>query len=910
MHPSPRHRIIPAFLNAFFQKLACTVTLVFSLSIGSSLSAATFPAGFSETQVASGLSNPTSMAFAPDGRVFVTQQGGAVRVVKNGALLGTPFVTITVASNSERGVLGLAFDPDFATNRFVYIYYTATSPAIHNRLSRFTANGDVAVAGSEVQLMNFPNLSAGNHNGGALHFGTDGKLYVAIGDNAVGSNSQSLNTTLGKVLRINKDGTIPTDNPFYGSTSGNNRAIWTLGLRNPFTFAVDRTNGTMFINDVGENTWEEVNRGARGANYGWPTTEGPTSDSRFNSPFHAYANAGSNCSIIGSTFYRPTTAQFPAEYVGQYFFGDYCGGWIRRLNPTTGAVTGFATGISSLVDIKAAADGSLYYLQRGATGALFQIRYTQAPSISAQPQSQTVSAGQSVTMSVTATGSAPLTYQWQRNDVNISGATSASYTFNATTADNNATYRVVVRNSVGTATSNRATLTVSATNPNAPVATITQPTTGALYSGGTVLSFAGTGTDAEDGTLPASRFTWGIAFHHDTHTHPFYGPTSGITSGSVTIPNQGETSSNVFYRVSLTVTDSGGRTSTVTRDVLPRTASVTLASNPNGLQLTLDGQPVTTPYTFTSVAGVQRILGAVSPQTLNGTTYNFQSWSDGGSSTHTITTPTSATTYTATFASGPAPAGIQAETGTFAGGAFLETTNAGYNGSGYVNFPLTGGSLTLSNVNGNGGGTKSLAIRYANGGATARTGDIVVNGTSASITFPSTGSWTTWQTLNVNVVLNNNTSNTIQFASNGSDLGNIDQIIVPTSTTPTADVYQAESATLAGGTVTEATNAGYNGSGYANAPASGGTTTFNNVDGNGGGTKSLAIRFANGSTAARTGSLVVNGTTTSITFPSTGSWTTWQTLNVNITLLNSATNTIRFASTGGDLGNIDQITVP
>src|SRR6185503_12450835 len=135
---------------------------------------------------------------------------------KNGALLPTPFLTVTVNSSGERGLLGVAFDPQFASNGFVYVYYTATTPAIHNRVSRFTASGDVALAGSEVVLLDLNNLSsATNHNGGAMHFGPDGKLYVAVGENANSANSQTLSNLLGKILRLNADGTIPTDNPFF-----------------------------------------------------------------------------------------------------------------------------------------------------------------------------------------------------------------------------------------------------------------------------------------------------------------------------------------------------------------------------------------------------------------------------------------------------------------------------------------------------------------------------------------------------------------------------------------------------------------------------------------------------------------------------------------------------------------------
>lgn len=162
-----------------------------------------------------------------------------MRVVKDGTLLGTPFVSLTVNSSGERGLLGIAFDPDFASNQFIYLYYTATTPVLHNRVSRFTANGDVAVAGSEQVILDLNNLSgATNHNGGAMHFGEDGKLYIAVGENASPSNSQTLNNLLGKILRINSNGTLPADNPFYQQATGNNRAIWALGLRNPFTLCL------------------------------------------------------------------------------------------------------------------------------------------------------------------------------------------------------------------------------------------------------------------------------------------------------------------------------------------------------------------------------------------------------------------------------------------------------------------------------------------------------------------------------------------------------------------------------------------------------------------------------------------------------------------------------------------------
>jgi glucose/arabinose dehydrogenase len=623
-------------------------------ALPSTTSAAVLPAGFSESLIASGLSSPTAMQFAPDGRLFVCEQAGRLRVIKDGALLPTPFLTLPVSSAGERGLLGVAFDPAFATNGFVYVYYTATSPAVHNRISRFTANGDVAVAGSEVVLVELDNLSsATNHNGGALAFGADGMLYAAVGENANPANAQSMNNLLGKMLRINRDGTIPTNNPFYTTATGKNRAIWALGLRNPFTFAFNPAGPEMFINDVGQNTWEEINDGRIGANYGWPDTEGPTTDPRFDSPRYAYTHSSGGCAITGGSFYAPLANQFPSSYWNDYFFADYCGGWVRTLDPAAGnSIATFATGIPFPVDLKVADDGSLYYLARGsgpATGVVYRVRSgNTAPSITAHPANRSVAAGGSATFSVGASGTPTLRYQWQRNGASIGGATAQDYAITSVVqADNGARFRAIVTNDFGSATSNEALLTVTANQP--PVGTITQPAAGTTYAGGTLVNYAGTGTDTQDGTLPASAFTWRVDFHHDTHTHPFIAPTSGARSGSFTIPTTGETSANVWYRLYLTVRDSAGLVHTSQRDILPRKVQLTLTTVPAGLQLRLDGQPVATPFVFDSVVGIVRGLQAPTPQTSGSSTYEFVSWSDSGAASHTISTPATGTTYGATY---------------------------------------------------------------------------------------------------------------------------------------------------------------------------------------------------------------------------------------------------------------------
>jgi putative heme-binding domain-containing protein len=351
------------------------------------------PPGFELTRVVGGLTAATAMSVAPDGRVFVCEQTGSLRVIKGDQLLPEPFVTLPVDSYWERGLIGVALDPTFASSGYVYVTYVAAEPYPHHRVSRFTARGDVALPGSEVVLLRgddqrkLGNDSAG-HQGGALHFGKDGKLYIAIGEQTAREPAQRLDTLQGKLLRINADGTIPDDNPFYAKAKGKYRAIWAIGLRNPFTFAVQPGTGRIFINDVGDSAWEEVDEGFAGANYGWPESEGATSNPRFRGPIHTYPVA----SVAGGAFCPGGAgAGFPPEFRGKYFFMDFVLGWIKVLDPEHRArVETFAAGLTRPCDLAFAPDGSLYVLLRDAwviddkfrphTGSLLRIRGSSAAS--------------------------------------------------------------------------------------------------------------------------------------------------------------------------------------------------------------------------------------------------------------------------------------------------------------------------------------------------------------------------------------------------------------------------------------------------------------------------------------------------------------------------------------------------
>ncbi|HWI03661.1 MAG TPA: PQQ-dependent sugar dehydrogenase [Acidimicrobiales bacterium] len=395
-----------------------------SVLVPSPPAGAAVPDGFTDTLVAS-VGGPTGLAFTPDGRMLVTTQGGRLRIVENNALVATPALDLTgrICSNSERGLLGVAVDPEFATNRFVYLYYTHNLfGACVNRVSRWIL-GDDNVASGEVILVDRIHSTAGNHNGGDLNFGKDGYLYVSVGDggcdyaspsNCAGNNdaARDRHVLLGKILRITRQpGVLPPDNPFLGAgtgacaTTGSTTAgnwcqeIYATGLRNPFRFAFDpNAAGTRFyVNDVGQAAWEEIDLGAPGADYGWNVREGhcargSTTDcgpppTGMTNPIFAYGRSDGCGSITGGAF--SPAGVWPAPYDQRYFFADYVCGRIFVLNPNPqgGFTRGdFVTGLGggSAVHLRFgpwAGTQALYYTSYAGGGQIRRIAYTATPTI-------------------------------------------------------------------------------------------------------------------------------------------------------------------------------------------------------------------------------------------------------------------------------------------------------------------------------------------------------------------------------------------------------------------------------------------------------------------------------------------------------------------------------------------------
>ncbi|HEU5169938.1 MAG TPA: PQQ-dependent sugar dehydrogenase [Gemmatimonadales bacterium] len=317
------------------------------------------PVALALEPVATGLQFPVDLTSPPgDDRLFVVEKGGRIRIVRDGTILPAAFLDLSgqVSTGSEQGLLGLAFDPAYATNgRFVLNY---TDPNGDTRISalRVSADPDLADAASE-QVLLAVDQPFSNHNGGQVAFGPDGYLYVALGDGGDGGdpfgNGQSLATLLGKLLRIDLSATpyaIPADNPFAAAAGPATRGeIWAYGLRNPWRFSFDRLTGDLYIGDVGQNRYEEIDvspagAGAgRGANYGWNLLEGlhcyPSGDGCDRTglvpPVLEYDH-GNGCSVTGGYVYRG--AALPALQ-GTYFYSDFCSGWIRSFRFANGGAT-------------------------------------------------------------------------------------------------------------------------------------------------------------------------------------------------------------------------------------------------------------------------------------------------------------------------------------------------------------------------------------------------------------------------------------------------------------------------------------------------------------------------------------------------------------------------------------------
>ncbi|WP_460951586.1 PQQ-dependent sugar dehydrogenase [Spirosoma daeguense] len=607
---------------------------------------AQLPAGFVQRQVASNL-NPTTLVFSPNGRLFVVEKDGKIREVINDVLAPDPLLTIpNVDVANERGLLGLCFHPDFPQKPYFYVYYTVKNQN-HNRLSRFQLVNGVADVKTETVLLDLDPLPGTVHNAGALRFGPDRKLYVGIGDGTNAAAAQQLTSFLGKILRLNEDGSIPADNPFVNQTKAPYSAIYALGLRNPFSMDINPVSGQFLVGDVGGDSFEEINDIRAGQNYGWPLIEGyrtnQSAPEHYVDPIYAY-NHNTGCAITGLATYNPSTIRFPDEYKGRVFFSDYCEGSIHILDPANGQIIAtFLKDIDRPLTIATSPDGYLYYVARGGmgggsqqdntsswNGSLYKVSFFDSgkPYISTQSSGKLVPVGESVTFTVDAVGQKPLTYQWYQNDKPIAGANQANFLLNSPTlADNNTTFHCIVSNGLGNDTSKKIPLQV--VQAQRPIARIRQPVTNTMYRGGDLIMFVGDALTTNQQTLANAKMTWWIDFHHDDHVHPALDPVSGTNTGSYRVPRVGETSTAVWYRVHLLVTDVSGLASETFVDVKPEIATISIASSLPGVRVYVDGAPKDGYVTFDAVVGMLRSLETKPYLATPEGFYKFLGWGNG-----------------------------------------------------------------------------------------------------------------------------------------------------------------------------------------------------------------------------------------------------------------------------------------
>ncbi|MBW3538334.1 PQQ-dependent sugar dehydrogenase [Candidatus Parcubacteria bacterium] len=604
------------------------------------------PADFQTTQViGSGLDGPSAFEIAPDGRIFVLERAGQIKVYKNGQLLPTPFAELPSTATGDRGLIGIAFDPDFSANHWVYFYYTGTD--LLNRVVRFDASGDVGTDGPLV-LYETKSPSELLHVGGTIGFGPDGKMYLAVGDNGYPPNAQDLSNPHGKILRINKDGSVPSDNPLVGQP-GKLPEIWAYGFRNPWRFQFDAVSGRLYGGDVGDYTWEEVNLITRGDNYGWPACEGVCDDPSMTNPIHAYPHNGESASVTGGPVYRGSL--FPPEYRGSLFFGDYAKGFIKRLSLNeAGQATGvadFDLNAGSVVDMKVAPDGSMYYLTYY-PGRLYRITYATGNQVPTANASANVTKGvEPLEVKFSSSGSfdpdgTPLSYRWEFGDGSTSAEANPTKTYTA-----KGSYTVQLTVSDGTNEAQATPLVIQVGTP--PSLTIGSPADGSLYRAGDAINYTASATDGAGFDLNDAAISTDVIFHHQTHLHPFIDDLIGRT-GSFTVPNSGEASAEVWYEIKVTASDTNGLSTTKSVNLYPRKAKLSLDTSPPGLQMMLDGVPVTAPVSLDSVVGFQRELSVPMVQEAGGQVYGFERWSDGGAALHTVTIGDSGTVAVAHFA--------------------------------------------------------------------------------------------------------------------------------------------------------------------------------------------------------------------------------------------------------------------
>ncbi len=708
---------------------------------------------FNDTTVFSGLVAPTNLRFSPDGRVFVSEKSGLIKEFDNFSDTTATIVadlTTNVHNYWDRGLLGMALDPQFTTGRpYIYVLYTydagiggtapiygtpgvisdpgtnvpsGTGPIVSGRLSRLTIGANNTVVGQELVLINDWAQQFPSHSIGDLQFGPDGYLYASAGDGASfntadtgqfpGINdptneggalrSQDLRTPgdptglSGSVIRIDPNtGAAAPGNP---NTTGdaNAQRIIAYGLRNPFRFTFRPGTSEIWIGDVGWNNWEEIDRVISPTdsvveNFGWPAYEGTYRQNGYEAannpliqalyadpttttnPYYAYQHtkqvvAGSaeptgGSSISGEAFYNGGT--YPSAYDGALFFADYSRKQIyvfyRGTNglpdPTTAQI--FKSQANGSVFLTTGPGGDLYYVDMdlGRIGRFTFNSNNTAPV--ARIVADKTSGPTPLVVNFDATTSSDadagdtLTYAWDLDgdgNYNESTAAKPQYTY---TASGSKTVRLRVTDRGGLTSTATIVITANGVTNTAPVVTIASPLSSLKWKVGDVISFNGSATDAQDGTLAASKLTWQLNLIHASatdptsrHTHVIQSYT-GVSSGTFTAPDHEYPS---WLELTLTATDSGGLSSSTTLRIDPITTVITVTSNVAGVVLGLNDESLVGPFSRSVITGGLDNVSAPATFASGANSYNFTGWSDSGAINHTFTAPAGSVTLTANYA--------------------------------------------------------------------------------------------------------------------------------------------------------------------------------------------------------------------------------------------------------------------
>lgn len=670
------------------------------------------PGAFIERVFVAGLSQPVAFDIAADGTMFVAEKAGRVRVVRNGVLLKTPFIDITdkVNSTGERGLLGVVVHPDFPRQPYVYVTYSYDPPQTRSRrgaagidgngqrvsrLSRFVASADsnfnVGRVGSELIVLgrnsSWANIGdpaksfdgpfscernrqpikdciphdVTNHAIGNMKFAADGSLYLSVGDASYAADfdrypvirAQKLNSPLGKVLRIDPDtGLGLTDNPFYnGDAAATRSKVWFYGLRNPFRFTVRRNTNQVYVGNVGQASYEEINSGEAGANFGWPCFEGAdrglakhrqfsrhsicralyADPSDVTAPLYAYPNTRGSAVVVGG-FSPPG---WPAGYQNRLYFADYAKLHMSfmRLNSAgnRGPVQRFINRAGDVTQILF--DNERMYYSLLARG---QIKTVRAKADNNAPVASIKAARLAGPVPLTVDFDArrssdidkdPLSYSWKFVDGVTARGSRVSHTFRR-----KGRYRVrlTVRDPQGLMDTKTITIVAGDTEPRSGFRATTQERLANMrFRANQMVSLAGWGRDAEDGELAPENLAWSASLVHKNHEHPNLASAIG-NQLRFSFPDHGDQTS---VTVCLRVHDSARLSDTQCGEVKPAQVKITVTSRPSGVLIDYAGRSHRTPFTVTSIVGGRRSITA--PQSVDGA--RFTAWSDGGEASHVFT---------------------------------------------------------------------------------------------------------------------------------------------------------------------------------------------------------------------------------------------------------------------------------